>query len=146
MRRDGVDPEAIEHIDIVGGSQATQLLSTPIESKRRPQAAIDAKYSVPFTSAVAMATGNVTLRDYTPEGLNDPAVLAMAERIRYRPDPTSNSLMPTVEVRLKNGDTRSCQVHSVPGDAKEPVGWAEIEAKFRDCMSFVELEPSNVVL
>ena len=91
-----------------------------------------------------MTNGNVTLRDYTPEGLSDPAVLAMAERIRYRPDPTSNSLMPTVEVCLKNGETRSCQVGSVPGDANEPVGWAEIEAKFRDCMSFVELEPGTV--
>ncbi len=144
LRRDGVDPETVDHIDIVGGSQATQLLSTPIESKRRPQTAIDAKYSVPFTAAVAMTKGTVTLRDYTPEGLTDPAVLAMAERVRYRPDPTSNSLMPTVEVRLKSGDTRSCQVQSVPGDANEPVGWAEIETKFRDCMSFVALESGRV--
>ncbi len=144
LRRDGVDPEAVQQVDIVGGSQATQLLSTPIDSKRRPQAAIDAKYSVPFTSAVAITKGNVTLRDYTPEGLSDPVVLAMADRIQYRPDPTSNSLMPTVEMRLKNGDMRACQVQSVPGDANEPVGWAEIEAKFRDCMSFVAVEPSNV--
>ena len=144
LRRDGVVPEAVQKVDIVGGSQATQLLSTPIDSKRRPQAAIDAKYSVPFTSAVAITKGNVTLRDYTPEGLSDPVVLAMADRIQYRPDPTSNSLMPTVEMRLTNGDTRACQVQSVPGDANDPVGWAEIEAKFRDCMSFVTAEPSNV--
>lgn len=144
LRRDGVAPEAVDSIDIVGGSQATQLLSTPIEAKRRPQAAIDAKYSVPFTSAVAMTNGSVTLRDYTPEGLNNPAVLAMADRVRYRPDTTSNLLMPTVEVRLKNGDTRSCQVQSVPGDADEPVGWTEIDAKFRDCISFVELDTGSV--
>ena len=30
----------------------------------------------------------------------------------------------------------SKQVESVPGDAKNPVGWPEIEAKFRDTAAF----------
>ncbi len=37
-----------------------------------------------FTTAVMMLKGNVTLRDYTDEGLRDPAVLAMADRVSYR--------------------------------------------------------------
>ena len=45
---------------------------------------IDGKYSIPFTTAVMMAKGNVTLRDYTDEGLRDPAVLAMADSVSYR--------------------------------------------------------------
>lgn len=144
LRRGGISPDDVEHIEIVGGSQATQLLSTPIDAKRRPQAAIDAKYSVPFTSAVAMVRGNVTLRDYTPEGLQNPDVLAMADRITYRPAPSSHSLSPTVEIQTKDGQTRSKHVDSVPGDADNPVGWTEIEAKFRDCVSFTDVAPDKI--
>mgnify|MGYP000258712361 CR=1 FL=1 len=29
-------------------------------------------------------------------------------------------------------------LHGVPGDANNPVGWEEIEVKFRDCVSFTD--------
>ena len=78
-------PEDIASITVVGGTGGTQLLSEPLELKRRPKVSIDAKYSIPFTTAVMMAKGNVTLHDYTEEGLRDPRVLAMADKVSYRP-------------------------------------------------------------
>jgi hypothetical protein len=45
------------------------LVAATIELKRRPQLSIDGKYSIPFTTAVMMVRGNVTLRDYTHDGL-----------------------------------------------------------------------------
>ena len=83
-------PEQVEAITIIGGTGATQLLSEPLELKRRPKLSIDGKFSIPFTSAVMMVKGNVTLRDYTEEGLRDAAVLAMADRVTYRIDPDAN--------------------------------------------------------
>src|SRR5215469_3916669 len=64
-------PYDVESITVIGGTGATRLLSEPIELKRRPQLSIDGKYSIPFTTAVMMVRGNVTLRDYTEEGLRD---------------------------------------------------------------------------
>lgn len=61
-------PDDVESITVIGGTGATRLLSEPIELKRRPQLSIDGKYSIPFTTAVMMVRGNVTLRDYTEEG------------------------------------------------------------------------------
>ncbi|MBT5108363.1 MAG: MmgE/PrpD family protein [Rhodospirillaceae bacterium] len=138
LRRDDVTPDNVERIEIIGGSKATQLLSHPIEAKRRPQVAIDAKYSVPFTTAVAMIKGGVTLQDYTADALNNSEVLAMADRVTYRPDVTANALTPVVKIFTKNGNIHSHQVHGVPGDANNPVGWEEIEVKFRDCVSFTD--------
>lgn len=145
LRRDhGIAPEDVDTITISGGTGATRLLSEPLELKRRPQLSIDGKYSIPFTTAVMMVKGNVTLRDYTDQGLRDPEVLAMADRVAYRADPNaelpvggnSSVSRPTVEVRLKDGRVLSRQVDSVPGDPHNPVGREMLEAKFRDCVSF----------
>ena len=142
-------PEMVESVTVIGGSAGHQLLSEPIELKRRPQTSIDGKFSVPYTAAVMMVNGNVTLRDYTQEGLRNPAVLAMADRVSYRPLPAgaqqpveqragedSALARPTVEIRTKDGRVLSCQPDSVPGDPKNPVGWELLETKFRDCVSF----------
>jgi 2-methylcitrate dehydratase PrpD len=139
-----IQPDQVETITIVGGTGATRLLSEPLERKRRPQLSIDGKYSIPFTSAVMMVKGNVTLRDYTDEGLRDPAVLAMADKVSYRIDASgelpvgghSALSRPTVEVRLKDGREYSCRPEGVPGDPHHPVSDALLEAKFRDCVSF----------
>lgn len=123
-REHEIAPEDVETITVCGGTGATQLLSEPLDLKRRPKLSIDGKYSIPFTTAVMMVKGNVTLRDYTEDGLRDPAVLAMADRVSYRADPNAalprggNSTVsrPTVEIRLKDGRVLSRQVEGVPGD------------------------------
>lgn len=152
--RHGLNPEEVESITVIGGTGATQLLSEPLASKRRPKLAIDGKFSIPFTSAVMMVKGNVTLRDYTDEGLRDPAVLAMADRVSYRLDPDavapvggySSLSRPTVEVLTKDGRTLSCRPDGVPGDPEHPVSNELLQAKFRDCVSFSArpIPPDNV--
>lgn len=136
----------IEAVRIIGGTSGIKLLSEPIESKRRPQVSIDGKYSIPFTTAVMLAKGNVTLRDYTEEGLRDASVLAMAERISYHDAPdaktSSNSSAqsgnPIVEVKTRDGRILKSQPTGVPGDPAHPVDWSMLESKFRDCVAFSE--------
>jgi 2-methylcitrate dehydratase PrpD len=87
----------------------------------------------------------VRLRDYTPDGLRDPAVLAMADRVEYRPEQMksvhaagdySSASKPTVEIHTRDGNVLKHQADRVPGDAKTPVELEFLEAKFRDCVSF----------
>ncbi|MPZ47370.1 MAG: hypothetical protein GEV05_29210 [Betaproteobacteria bacterium] len=150
----GIEPDEVEAIEIVGGRGATQLLSEPLQLKRRPKLGIDGKYSIPFTTAVMMVKGNVTLRDYTDEGLRDPRVLAMADRISYRPGlpgaiavgGNSGVSRPTVEIRLKDGRLLSRTAAGVPGDPKNPVSRTMLEDKFRDCVSFAAepIDPADI--
>lgn len=140
----GLKPEDIESITIVGGTGGTQQLCEPLTAKRRPKVSIDGKFSIPFTTAVMMAKGNVTLRDYTEEGLRDPAVLAMADRVSYRPgnEPATGKggsqdvSKTSVEIVTRDGRRFEHRSTSVPGDSKNPVSWERLEAKFRDCVSF----------
>jgi 2-methylcitrate dehydratase PrpD len=137
-------PEDVEAITVIGGTRATQLLSEPLERKRRPQQSIDGKYSIPFTTAVMMLKGNVTLMDYTEQGLHDPAVLAMADRVSYRAEASfpevaggsSSVSRPTVEIRTRGGKVHARKAGNLPGDPKQPVQRGFLETKFRDCVSF----------
>ena len=72
----------------------------------------------------------------------------MADRITYRPDPAApepgaNALTPVIKIFTKDGQEHAHQVHSVPGDAYNPVGWDDIELKFRDCVSFTNASAAD---
>jgi 2-methylcitrate dehydratase PrpD len=144
LQKFDLNPEDVESITIVGGTGGTQLLCEPIELKRRPKVSIDGKYSIPFTTAVMAAKGNVTLRDYTQEGLNDPCVLAMADRVSYRPASqpvtgkggSADISSTAVEIVTRDGRRFEHRASGVPGDPKNPVNWERLESKFRDCVSF----------
>ena len=137
-------PEDIESITIVGGTGGTQQLCEPLIAKRRPRVSIDGKFSIPFTTAVMMAKGNVTLHDYTEAGLRDPDVLAMADRVTYRPASgpvtgkggSQDVSKTSVEIVTKDGRRFEHRSTNVPGDPKNPVSWETLEKKFRDCVSF----------
>jgi 2-methylcitrate dehydratase PrpD len=140
-----IRPEDVATVTVIGGTGGTQLLCEPLEGKRRPRTSIDGKYSIPFTTAVMMQKGNVGLRDYTDDGLRDPAVLAMADRVSYRARSGSEagrggsghaSSTTAVEIRTRDGRVFVHQPDGVPGDPRHPVEDALLEAKFRDCVSF----------
>jgi 2-methylcitrate dehydratase PrpD len=141
----GVRAEDVASLTVIGGSATTALLFEPIEAKRRPQRVVDAQYSIPFTAAVMLKNGNVTLRDYLDGGLTNPEVLALAERISYRAPSAgtvsagtgSDFSRPVVEAKLHDGRViQEVAKEGVPGDARNRVGWNVLEAKFRDCASF----------
>lgn len=147
-------PADVASITVVGGTGATKLLSEPLEHKRRPKLSIDAKFSIPFTSAVAMVHGDVALKHFTDEALKDPAVLAMADRVSYREEKDSSGQFggdsstsrPTVEIRTRDGRLLQHRPDGMPGDPRNPVSTQRLEAKFRDCVSFAAkpVRPANV--
>jgi 2-methylcitrate dehydratase PrpD len=144
----GLRPDDVQAITIIGGDGMTRFLCEPIAHKRRPAVSIDAKYSIPFTAAVAMQHGAVTLRAFTAEGLRDPAVLAMAQRVRYQPiaEERQTTRVPTVAITMRHGATLTRQVDGVPGDARHPASRAQLLSKFRDCVSFAArpIPPAHV--
>ena len=134
----------IDSITVVGGTGGVRMLCEPLGLKRRPQRAIAAKHSIPFTAAIMAVRGNVTLRDYTEDALRDPAILAMADRVFYRPaaggvaergdGPVTSS--PSVEIVTRDGRHFTHKPDGVPGDPRYPATQAQLETKFRDCIAF----------
>jgi 2-methylcitrate dehydratase PrpD len=142
--RHSLAPEDIDSITVIGGTGGVRMLCEPLELKRRPPLAIAAKHSIPFTAAVMALRGNVTLNDYTEEALKDPAVLNMADRVFYRASEGAVAVRgdgpatsaPSVEITTRDGRRFLHTPDGVPGDPRHPASQAQLEAKFRDCISF----------
>ncbi len=139
VREEGVEPEAVEAVEVRLNRQAYNLVCEPMQLKRRPRSVVDAQFSVPFTVAAAMVRGLVSLDTFTEEGIRDPKILEMAERVEAKVDPGiearhGRGIAPeVVEIRTKDGDTYVRLVEHVKGSPRAPMSLDEVKEKFRGC-------------
>jgi len=121
---------AIERIQVITFHQATRLAS------RHPAATEEAQYSLPFPVAAALVHGQLGLAQLSGSGLNDPAVLRLADRIELVDDPILSARFPAERVaRVRIETTEGVVLDSgetyAPWDAATPPTDAELIAKFR---------------
>lgn len=133
-----LSPEDIAEVRLHVGDYHL-LMSEPIEERRAPATLADAKFSLPFLVAVAMVRRGMSARDFTPQGLSDPKVLDLAQKMRLVPDSALDwkREMPPgrVEVVTTNGRSWLREGLKVPGNADNPMEWQDIRQKFRECAS-----------
>lgn len=128
----------VEEIRVHVGDFQYQLCQ-PLEGRRAPKTAPDAKFSIPFCIAVAATRGEVRIRDFLEANLADPAVLAAARKVVPVLDTGHDWKMKLpkgrMEILMRDGRRfeRECDV--VPGDAESPMDWNYLDAKFADCAS-----------
>ena len=138
IKEQDIHPEDVEQVTLVVGEHGQQLFDPP-EARRRPTTPLDAKFSIPFTIAVALARRKVVIADYSPEGLKDPLVLQLAQKVISKVDKqTGNDLdyPRQVEIRTKDGKVYQ-QLTGIPyGFPQNTIGIEGIAEKFRDCASF----------
>lgn len=109
------------------------VVCEPRDTKLRPQTTYDAQFSLPFSVAVLFARGKVTLDEYEPDVIADPALQALAERIHVRPEPRAEfpARFPG-RLRLERTDGRVFNVDRADnrGGPSAPLSWSEVAAKF----------------
>ncbi|MBI5439892.1 MAG: MmgE/PrpD family protein [Deltaproteobacteria bacterium] len=121
---------------VVGPSQ--RALCEPLERKRRPETGIDAKFSVPFVIATALAHGRVDLEHFEPTALADPRVLALAEKVTCVVDPertVHEAARGVLEVETAKG-TLVKAIELPCGDPKKPMTTEQLVAKFMACAGY----------
>jgi 2-methylcitrate dehydratase PrpD len=129
-------PEQVEEILLTVGPMGEKLF-IPRAQRCRPQTSIEAKFSLPFTVATAIARRKVTLAEFTPSGLTDPEVLSLAGRVRYRIGKGSPGVDPgIVDIRLRNGRVLHEEVVNPPGGPQSPLSQEDLIEKFRDCANY----------
>ncbi len=95
-----------------------------------------------FVGAIALQRGTVTLEDFTPERLRDPALHALAARIRMQVDgnPDRNALNPQrVEITLAGGVRHAIDLPAVLGSPANQLSRDQHLAKFRGCWRYAGL-------
>lgn len=128
----------VEEIRVYVGD-FTQEMCKPLQSRRAPATLVDAKFSLPFLVGIAATKGKLGVAQLSPDGLKDPEVLAMAQRVVAIDDPSQDWKMKLpdgrIEVTTRDGRTFERLGSAVPGSAEAPMTWEQLIAKFRDCVS-----------
>ena len=127
----GLKPEDIESVtvttyDVAGMSWG---FSEP------PKNTVEAQFSFPYAVAAALVDGQAFIPQFAPGRLRDPAINALASRIKVRTDERFTALYPKqwasgVEVKA-NGQEYYEEVVGAKGDPVNPLSEQEIEDKFR---------------
>jgi 2-methylcitrate dehydratase PrpD len=139
----GLKPDQVErirHRTFVVGSRG---------SDTRPKSVQAAKYSAPYTIAVALALGRNERAQYSMEMIQDPALLALASKVDVSADAELDALYnekwpSIVEVTLKDGRVLTSRRDLPKGEPEHPLSDAELKEKFlslaSDCVSIDRAE------
>ena len=126
-------PDAIESIEVdVDRITPTVLLYT------QPTNPLEAKFSLQFCAAAAIADGRVGVDTFSQERLADPALGALMARVNMGVDEALGRNAPPltearVHVRLRGGRTLVREVSGARGTPGRPASPSEIDAKFMAC-------------
>lgn len=136
MKQHALRPEDIERVEVFVG-EFQQQMCHPLDRRRAPGSAVDAKFSLPFSVALAVVHGDIAVADFTPDALKHPQVLAMAQRVVPVEDADADwkTRSPEGRVRIVTKDRRSFERRGdhVPGSPEAPLSWDDLAAKFRGC-------------
>ncbi len=142
-------PDEVEKIEALVSPVGTPLIHTS------PRTGLEGKFSMEYCLAAAILDRQINLATFTDEMVNRPEARALMAKVRrvwdeslpvgsgLQDDLRSGTDVPLVKVYLKDGRVLAKRVEEPKGDPKNPVGWAELVAKFRDCAGRV-LSPGAV--
>jgi len=112
------------------------MLVEPLARKQAPATLIDAKFSVPFCTALALVRGRVTLDTLGEAALGDAEVLELAARVRAEAAGAVDWRRGSggaLAIRLKDGREFSAETRDALGCPDRPLDEARLVAKFVDC-------------
>jgi 2-methylcitrate dehydratase PrpD len=112
------------------------IVANPVDYKKNPKTLVDAQFSMPFSAAVALTHGKVSLNEYTQEMLDDQGIKDLMSRTECVEDPALEVDYPSkwpswVEIDTKDGRTVRSDVEYPKGDPQNPLSWDELKDKFR---------------
>ncbi|HEY5057521.1 MAG TPA: MmgE/PrpD family protein [Gaiellaceae bacterium] len=129
------DPARIREIEVsVPPGPAASLVLEPTAEKQAPRTTYEAKFSLQYSTAALLVTGRLDVETYTDAALRDPAVLALAQRVRYRVRDfgnASHAFPGGVRIVLDDGSELAAELAFQEGAPENPLGRVEVEAKFR---------------
>jgi 2-methylcitrate dehydratase PrpD len=130
----GLRPEQVERI------RHRTFVVASRGSDTRPMSVQAAKYSAPYTIAVALALGRNERAQYAMDLIQDPSLLALAARVEVIPDAELEALYnekwaSIVEVILKDGRVLTSRRDLPKGEPEHPLSDEELKDKFMSLAS-----------
>ncbi len=125
---------SIKSIEIATFRVAVEIIGKDPE-KWRPKTRETADHSLPYCTAVALVDGEISARQFSPERLTDPALIALVSRTTVVEDAKLTAGYPVgtpnrVTVTLTDGTKLVEEVAFPPGHDKNPLTDEQLAVKF----------------
>ena len=131
--------------DITSVDVATYASGYEIVSERNPKTPYQAKFSLAYCVAAALVEGRVGLAQFTPDrfseqGVTDPRIRAMVDRVRIVVDPELTARYPAewgTKIRFTGRGGAAVELGAAfpRGNPENPVSTGVLEDKLRDLVS-----------
>lgn len=134
-RKHGVRPADVASIRALVTPHAQRIVCEPVAMRRRPANSYAAKFSIQYAVACSLARGRFGSRELEPDVLNDPEILALADKVEYELDPKSGNprhFSGEVIVKTVAGREYSHREDINRGAPDRPLSADDIVAKFMD--------------
>lgn len=133
-----IKPENVQKITIHTNERVYDTAGRPFVIRSDPE--IDAKFSIPYVVAVAIAKKEVTLEDFKEETIRRPELLVLASKVAVLVDPEfdgSTSVVGPIRIRVSmtDGTELEKRVEFAKGHLQNPMSDLEFANKFRDCVA-----------
>ena len=115
-------------------------------SNPKPADTMDAQYSIPYCTALALTRDAGDPRAFEPAGYNDPTLLSIASRVETRVDEECEAVYPQrfgsrVQLHLASGEVKEALTLDPHGTPADPCSAQELTDKF---MRLAALSPLHV--
>lgn len=124
LHRRGLDAAKIERVDVGISAEAAKLTA-----RRHPENSTDAQFSLQHWSAVALIHGTARVQDADLPRLQEPAVVALRNRINTRADEGIAGDAAEMSITLQDGSQIREIVEHCVGSIAHPMGDEDIENK-----------------
>jgi 2-methylcitrate dehydratase PrpD len=138
MRAQRIAPEEVREIRVGVRASTLAMIGEPREIRVRPKTMLDAQMSLPYSLGVAMLDGEAGIAQFAAARLQDPRVIALAERIHAYAHPDlagakAGNLTSYLDLETTDGRHFSERRETYRGHPQTPMTDEEMEAKFRTC-------------
>jgi 2-methylcitrate dehydratase PrpD len=130
----GLHAGDIESIECETAEGIVHRLWEPLASKHAPPNGYAAKFSIPYAIAVGILRGDAGLAEYEDAAVHDPAVRALAAKVRYVVDPANPypaRFTGHVKATLRGGKVMEARQDHFRGGVDEPLSADDLAAKYR---------------
>ena len=135
-----IRPDYVKSVRLIGCSDLLPQQCAPLAERAAPIHSIDAKSSIPFLVGKLIQHGNLTLDDFSKDGLLDHAAIDIGLRVEWALDPGlkrgSNGFgRGVVEIEHYDGTRVRAETEFPLGHPENPLTWPDLVKKFRACVA-----------
>jgi 2-methylcitrate dehydratase PrpD len=125
--RHGIAPDQVRSIEL-----EVHPLVEELTGKTQPQTGLEGKFSVYHCVAVGLIDGKASVRQFTDERVQDPAVVTLRQKVRLAVNPKLQEDQAVVTITLQDGKIYREFVEHALGSVERPMSDRQLEEKFLD--------------